>query len=260
MLVAFAVLAAGCGVSRVEAAPRVASSGTTAVISSILYERGAQAFYQGETEDARQLLLRAFGLGATGVDVLYLLGLCDSSLGQLARAVEWFSAGLSAGDYRRAELLEGRGLALLELGREDDALLDLTASLELDPYSYPACRSRGRLLLERGDYEGAVRDLTAAYGWIGDPWLFVERAQAYLALGKPALAIADCTRAIKDRPRFPWAHLVRARAHLVVGDWTAAALDASTCIEQEEDRPSDYVDQAEAILRRTAKELADRQL
>ncbi|KAL5513467.1 hypothetical protein ACEPAH_3866 [Sanghuangporus vaninii] len=66
------------------------------------------------------------------------------------------------GGQIRATLLSNRATTLVKLDRYEDALVDVTTSLELHPTSFKALRTRARINLRLENYDAAVADFKSA--------------------------------------------------------------------------------------------------
>ncbi|KZT59085.1 TPR-like protein [Calocera cornea HHB12733] len=91
--------------------------------------------------------------------------------GRLQEAVNLYSEALeligdkqeeAKGGVIRGVLLSNRATAEVKLDKLDEALADVTASLELQPGNYKAMRTKARILLQQEEYEAAVREFAAA--------------------------------------------------------------------------------------------------
>jgi tetratricopeptide (TPR) repeat protein len=111
----------------------------------------------------------------------------------LSRALDFFFAAGHADDAvdcaRRLLVLqpadtaarEKLALALVSLGREDEALTELTAVVAENPASLLAYRAHGEILLQRGDHAGAIEKFEKALALNdGDPRLYLELVELCL--------------------------------------------------------------------------------
>jgi len=127
-------------------------------------------------------------------------GLAALDSGRHAEAAREFETALgeSRDDSRRAEVHNKLGVALVALGRRDEALAGFCRALGLDERCAPALVNIGNLLLEEGHtadaidyYEGAIaadERYHVAYGNLG---------VALKRLGRPA----DAVRALRSAAR-----------------------------------------------------------
>ena len=137
-----------------------------------------------------------------------------------------------------------RGIVHLEQGRIQEALADAEEGFRLDQTDWEIRAFRASILLGAGEYERAIEDFT----WVIASGLcerfaselYLGRARAYLALGNPADAEADCNMCIEEdyheQSHWPFivryrankaqaAYLVRAEARLVLGQKSLALGD-----------------------------------
>ncbi|KAH8091743.1 hypothetical protein BXZ70DRAFT_953084 [Cristinia sonorae] len=91
--------------------------------------------------------------------------------GRLEEATEKYTEALDRigenedegkGGHIRAMLLSNRATTLVKLSRHEDALQDTDASLELNPHSFKALRTRARIHLHLEKYDNAVADFKQA--------------------------------------------------------------------------------------------------
>jgi lipoprotein NlpI len=110
---------------------------------------------------------------------------------------------LEAGDSGRVAVAYlVRGLAHGALGEPDEALADMTRSIETEPGFAPAYAARAELLANRGEEERARADLDAALRLDPrDAESWHRRGNLQDNLGNPDAAIADYGEAIRLRPR-----------------------------------------------------------
>ncbi len=120
----------------------------------------------------------------------------------LLRALNFFAAGGYGEDAvscgRRLLILqpsdsvsrEKLALALISLGRDDEALVELDAVVVENPASPAAYRAQGEILLRRGDRRAAADKFEKALVLFDeDPQLYLELADLYLQTGEIERAI-----------------------------------------------------------------------
>ena len=121
--------------------------------------------------------------------------------GDYARAETELTALLVDGESNdRAAIFNKRGVARVHLGRNDDALSDFNAALEIRPAFAPALVNIGNLFLESGELETAVLHYEAALRSDDDYRVaHLNLGVALKKLGRHADAVREFRRA--DRAR-----------------------------------------------------------
>ena len=121
-----------------------------------------------------------------------------------------------------AELLNGRGVSLLELRRAREALECFDRASASSPDHADALGNRGNALLRLNRVEDAV----AAYERVlelapNNAPLLANRAAALRRLDRPHEALMSAQKALAIKPDFAHAQFVEAVARLSLGDFTA---------------------------------------
>lgn len=80
-----------------------------------------------------------------------------------------------------------------------------------------ALNNRAVLRCYMGDYQAGIEDLTRALNAKADPTVYVNRGDAWAALGNDDLAIADYDEAIRRYPRYAKAYFSRGFAWMNKG-------------------------------------------
>ncbi len=106
-------------------------------------------------EVARDKLLTLQKSDPENPDAAYLLGEIELRLGNSDAALKHYAAVATLPD-RRARALQGQGLALLQLGRQDDAAALLEEAVGLDAGLWRAHNALGRIHDARGEWEPAA--------------------------------------------------------------------------------------------------------
>jgi len=151
--------------------------------------------------------------------------------GDLNGAVKLYTAAVSS-DPTLFQAFYQRATALLALGRETDAEVDLKKVTELEPGFSRAHRALGQIWLDRGQTEAAARELARAIEL--DPKLTGVRiyyGSALLKLGKPDPAIEQLRAAIELHEATPLAYALLGLAEERVGKPAEALADYSRAIE-----------------------------
>lgn len=133
----------------------------------------------------------------------------DLDRGEHTRALETLSGLLgdpALGAFERAVLENKRGVALVHLGRREEALAAFCAALEARPRFAPALANVGNLLLEDGDLEDAIVHYEAAI--LADDRYGIAHlnlAVAYKRCGRTADSVREMRRAsrLEGRMRLP---------------------------------------------------------
>lgn len=112
-------------------------------------------------EVARDKLLTLQKSDPENPDAAYLLGEIELRLGNSDAALKHYAAVATLPDHR-ARALQGQGLALLQLGRQDEALVLLEEAVGLDAGLWRARNALGRIHDARGEWEPAAAAYTQA--------------------------------------------------------------------------------------------------
>lgn len=172
----------------------------------------------------------------------YRRSVCRHQRLELADAIADATASLALRPTSYA--FTARAIARYFDGDIAGALADVECALARRPGDWEATAFRGRARLDQGRLRGAIEDFThvidggECHKYASD--LHLARAEALLALGDPAGAVADCTTAIDvsghEQSHWPFivasraanAHrpyLLRARARLAMGQVPRALAD-----------------------------------
>ena len=129
--------------------------------------------------------------------VTYLLAENYSLLGEYDLALEYVDEAMSqdSTDYDTGIL---KGDILYGLGREYEAIDQLTATIALAPESYAGYHKRGFYKDNTGDVDGAIKDYTMAVSLEpADVYAYMLRGDMYLQKGDTLLARADYEKVIQ---------------------------------------------------------------
>jgi tetratricopeptide (TPR) repeat protein len=152
------------------------------------------------------------------------LALIEMHRGNLTRALDLVEAGMARLDERltddqwrlhRSQLVYNRARLLAALGRLDEAVVEFTTLVELDPHYT--------------DY-------------------LSERATAYRKLGDVDAALADYDRAVQLAPPYPELYFNRGTARLAAGDTDGALADFGYVLEMEPDDLDSRLRRAELLM------------
>ena len=112
--------------------------------------------------------------------------------------------------YTEGQLRTTRGDALRAQNEADQALHEFERALELDPGNALACKGRGAALIDLGRYQEAVSalqlalDLYAAEGMEDNSEVYANLGEALRALGKYSEAKNAFDQALKVDPEYQW--------------------------------------------------------
>ncbi|MDR1286933.1 MAG: tetratricopeptide repeat protein [Treponema sp.] len=129
-------------------------------------------------------------------------------------------------DPNNAVMYKERGTAYIEKGDNDLAIADLTQALKLNP-NYPnAYNNRGNAYSNKGDYDQAIADYTQTIRIApGFAVAYYNRGNGYFNKGDYDRAIADYTQTIHIAPDFADAYYNRGNAYFNKGDYDRAIAD-----------------------------------
>lgn len=107
-----------------------------------------------------------------------------------------------------------QGNALLDSGQYEQAILEFTKAIELDPAYTKAYSERAYAYYQKGEYEKALSDCNKIIelGPENDfsaSMSYYNRGLAYKSLGQKAEAIADFEKSIELNPSSAWEEQVR---------------------------------------------------
>lgn len=126
----------------------------------------------------------------------------------------------------RALALRIRGIAHFKRGDFDEAIVDFSASLALDPKNAAVYVNRAAAFERRFDLAAALADYNSAAALDPkQPWIFLERGKIYKAKHDPVHAGQDFDEAIRLAPRVPTFLLQRGLLRREQRDLAGAAAD-----------------------------------
>ncbi len=158
-------------------------------------------------------------------------GLAWSTLGDLPKAIEEYSAALQA-DPSLAEALVNRGRDYRDTGRLQEAYDDLSAAVRKRPDFALAFTHRGAILHAAGDLAGAERDYAEALRLRpDDPETLLNRSALRLARGDSRAAAEDLDRLIAARPDYAPAWNNRGLQRRKSGELAAAVADFDRALD-----------------------------
>lgn len=126
-------------------------------------------------------------------ELLHRTGHSDEAIAFLGQVIEWKGAGRAY--ERRAHIFR-------ELGREEEAILDLDEAIQRNSDSFMTWYTRGITYKDLGKYDEAIRDLKESIKREDESTVistYYELGMAYYESGNPADAV-DCFRESLKRP------------------------------------------------------------
>lgn len=199
------------------------------------------------------------------------------------KAIEIYSQGTKVPPYRPL-VWSGRGLALLMLGKREEAASDFREAIELYPQHVPALLELGRILLDDGeDLQAAQRcfqqareeepqnaDVHAGMGELylarneldkaigaytealklapDTAWILTNRGVAYDLRSQLPEAIADYSRAIELDPEDPQTWMNRGNVYLQQAEYDKAITDYTKGIAVDPENVDLYTSRADALM------------
>ena len=125
-----------------------------------------------------------------------------------------------------AEAYNNRGLIYQDKGDYDRALADFSRAIEIDPKGGEVYVNRGFVYHIKGDYDKALADYTRAIELNPkDAKAYSYRGDTCIKKGRYDDAIADCSKAIGLEPNYVKAYQFRGAAYYFKGDVGKAQID-----------------------------------
>lgn len=137
-------------------------------------------------------------------------------------------------------LHQRRATASFEGGDFQDAIIDFSEAVRLDPKSSAALAGRGLAYYSREQYAQAIYDFTAALALNPDD-LFSHsiRGVSYVKIDKYESAVEDLTAVLSSKQGgTPMDHYYRGVAYLGLGDKAKAKADFNACLKMVPDQSS----------------------
>lgn len=187
--------------------PSTASAAATVApapaAKAVSYSDAEAAYRAGHYSEAADLFGSYTGSKPENPWGFYMLGLSSWKAGNPAQADVAFNEALKL-DPKHQKSLINSARVLLELGRADEALDRIQASLALDSASAESWRVLGRTEEEMGDPDAAINAYRRAITLDDhDVWAMNNLALIYLRQGCPAEALPPLARATRIRPGSP---------------------------------------------------------
>lgn len=154
-------------------------------------------------------------------------------------------------DWFEAEQRVQRALELYESGRLEDALRELRAAIDVNPYQGEWHFNLGLTLDALQRHDEALESFQTALDHHGEHLDILNHLGcACLSLGRPRDAIAYFDRAQKVEPHDDLAYVNRIAAYAALGDHEQAELMFYLAVEIDEDQPDAYFHLAESLIDR----------
>jgi tetratricopeptide (TPR) repeat protein len=142
-----------------------------------------------------------------------------------------------------------RGDIYRDLNQLENAIADLSKTIQLDPNNGSAPYSRGHAYRGLRQWDKALADfsgLIGLYPHIGENWL--SRGQTYHQMGQLDKAVADFSQAIQRSPTLNTAWMDRGRIYAKRGQWKEAAADFAQVVALVPEEPSYWLNHSCASL------------
>ncbi|KAF2095548.1 mitochondrial precursor proteins import receptor [Rhizodiscina lignyota] len=168
-----------------------------------------------------------------------------------AEAAQSFDKALSLGDLGEHEAFgyNMRGTFRYLKGDNDDALADLSKSIELQPSLTQSYIKRASMHLELGDREAAANDFELAMQQNdSDPDIFYHRAQLHFILGEYDSAASDYQRSIDLDRDFIFSHIQLGVTQYKLGSIASSMATFRRCIKNFDKVPDVYNYYGELLL------------
>ena len=131
----------------------------------------------------------------------------------------------------QARACHERGVARYHHQDYDQAIVEISESIRLDPTVAWAYNDRGSAWLQKGDFAKAISDFNEGIRLDPSPaWPYHDRGTALFKSGDYAAAIRDYTTALQLDPTLAWSHHDRGACHLQLGEFSAAIADFTAAI------------------------------
>ncbi|EGS18265.1 mitochondrial import receptor subunit-like protein [Thermochaetoides thermophila DSM 1495] len=166
-------------------------------------------------------------------------------------AAEAFEKALELGDLGEYEALayNMRGTFRNLMGKHEEALADLTKSIELDPSLTQSYIKRASMNLEQGSPEKAEEDFAAALAKNPqDPDIYYHRAQLHFIKGEFAEAQKDYQKSIDLDSDFIFSHIQLGVTQYKMGSIASSMATFRRCIKNFERTPDVYNYYGELLL------------
>src|SRR5579883_2261686 len=142
-----------------------------------------------------------------------------------------------------------QGLELFQQKDYEQALVEYTEAIRLDPACAVAYANRASIYFNQGELDKAINDCDRALELDAKLMLaYANRAGAYLNKGELDAAIDDCSRALELSPQSSLAYANRGAAYFNKGDFDRAIADCSQAVANDPSLSLSYLNRAAAFL------------
>jgi tetratricopeptide (TPR) repeat protein len=144
---------------------------------------------------------------------------------------------------REAEVYNNRGFDYCETGQYDQAILDFSKAIEINPRLAHAYNNRGAAYLYKAQYDQAILDLSKAIEI--NPRLaraYSNRGWAYIKKWQYDQAISDFNKTIEIDPGFIEAYYYRAIVYFLVEEYDKSLLDVIKAQQLGYQIPPEFLD------------------
>ena len=140
----------------------------------------------------------------------------------------------SRSDPDNVRILEGRGIAYSNTGKDDLAIADYNAALQKRPTYAAPFNSRGYIYMRRGALQSALDDFAAAIRLAPNIILFpyVNRARVETMTRDYDAALADFAKAAEIDPNAPQIPTYRCVTYTAMGRFDEAFADCNNALEK----------------------------
>lgn len=181
-------------------------------------------------------------LFAQNANIYLSQGKAKSEAGAYAQAIQDFTKAINF-NSRSDDAYHYRGEAYFRIRRYAKALKDFDKAIDIDPrQSSASYHLRGLVKYNLNLYEQAIADYNKAIKIAySDETYFVDRAKAYLKLGRHKKALKDCNSALKISGTYAYALSVRGLIKVAQGNKQAASADLLAAIQNAKNDPKEYI-------------------
>lgn len=212
---------------------------------------GALLLQKGETEEAKQHLLKAVELAPESVEAHANLGAILEQEGELADAEKHYTEALQLFP-ENTQIRVRRAAIRNRLGRSEEALADLDQVIALEPSNIQALFGKGMLLASVGRQSEAIQVLRLVPERATEPGPVAEShfqiGQILMAAGQLADATTEMRQAVAANPELMAAHLGLGNALAEQRKFSEAADEFSVVVAAEPENQTAHFGLSIALL------------